>query len=94
MKKYHANNPNAKNQNQETKNKISEGLKKYHASIDPNIEKDNKLGKKVKQYDMNNNLLNEYISVSAASRKTSIPKSTILTHLKKSNGREFIWKYA
>ena len=63
-------------------------------SIDPNIEKDNKLGKKVKQYDMNNNLLNEYISVSDASRKTSIPKSTILTHLKKSNGREIIWKYA
>ena len=94
MKKYHANNPNTKIQNQETKNKISEGLKKYHASIDPTIEKDNKLGKKVKQYDMNNNLLNEYISVSAASRKTSIPKSTILTHLKKSNGREFIWKYA
>ena len=94
MKKYHANNPNTKNQNQETKNKISEGLKKYHESIDPNIEKDNKLGKKVKQYDTNNNLLNEYISVSAASRKTSIPKSTILTHLKKSNGREFIWKYA
>jgi group I intron endonuclease len=94
MKKYHANDPNTKIQNQETKNKISEGLKKYHASIDPTIEKDNKLGTKVKQYDVNNNLLNEYISVSAASRKTSIPKSTILTHLKKSNGREFIWKYA
>lgn len=82
---------------EEMKNKISEGLKKYHASIDPTdptIEKDNKLGKKVKQYDMNNNLLNEYISVSDASRKTSIPKSIILRHLKKSNGKEFIWKYA
>jgi group I intron endonuclease len=91
MKKYHANNLNTIIHNQETKNKISEGLKKYHEKT---IEKDNKLGTKIKQYDMNNNLLNEYISVSAASRKTSIPKSTILTHLKKSNGREFIWKYA
>jgi group I intron endonuclease len=97
MKKYHANNPNTKIQNQETKNKISEGLKKYHASIDTTIEKDNKLGKKVEQYDMNNNFLYEYISVSDASRKTSVPKSTILTHLKdntKIHGREFIWKYA
>ena len=92
VKKHYANNEHYTSQ--ETKNKISEGMKKYHASIDPTIEKDNKLGKKIKQYDMNNNLLNEYISVSAASRKTSIPKSTILTHLKKSNGREFIWKYA
>lgn len=47
MKKYHANNPNTIIHNQETKNKISEGLKKYHASIDPNNEKDNKLGKKL-----------------------------------------------
>ena len=92
LKTYYANNEHYTSQ--EKKNKISEGMKKYHAGIDPTIEKDNKLGKKVKQYDMNNNLLNEYISVSAASRKTSIPKSTILTHLKKSNGREFIWKYA
>jgi hypothetical protein len=46
---------------------------------------------------MNNNFLNEYISVSAASRKTSISRSTISLHLKdnaKTDGREFIWKYA
>lgn len=92
LKKYYANNEHYTSQ--EKKNKISEGMKKYHASIDPTIEKDNKLGTKIKQCDMNNNLLNEYISVSDASRKTSIPKSTILRHLKKSNGREFIWKYA
>ena len=90
---------------EEIKNKISEGLKKYYANNpnitikngDPNVEIDNKLGKKIKQYDMNNILLNEYISISDASRKTSIPKSTISLHLKdnaKSNGREFIWKYA
>jgi group I intron endonuclease len=92
VKKHYANNEHYTSQ--ETKNKISEGMKKYHASIDPTIEKDNKLGTKIKQYDMNNNLLNEYISVSDASRKTSVPKSTILRHLKKSNGGEFIWKYA
>ena len=90
---------------EEIKNKISEGLKKYYANNpnitikngDPNVEIDNKLGKKIKQYDMNNNFLNEYISIRAASRKTSIPKSTISLHLKdnaKTDGREFIWKYA
>ena len=96
LKTYYANNDHYTSQ--KTKNKISEGMKKYHASIDPTIEKNNKLGTKIKQYDMNNNLLNEYISVSAASKKTSIPKSTIFGHLKKNNtktnGREFIWKYA
>lgn len=95
LKTYYANNEHYTSQ--EKKNKISEGMKKYHASIDPTIEKDNKLGTKIKQCDMNNNLLNEYISISDASRKTSIPKSTILRHLKdnaKTDGREFIWKYA
>jgi len=90
---------------EEIKNKISESLKTYYANnpnitiknSDPNVEIDNKLGKKIKQYDMNNNLLNEYISISAAARKTSISRSTISLHLKdnaKTDGREFIWKYA
>jgi group I intron endonuclease len=81
---------------EEAKNKISEGLKKYHASIDITIEKDNKLGTKIKQYDMNNNLLYEYISISEASRKTSVPKSSLLVHLKDNTktGGGFIWKYA
>jgi DNA invertase Pin-like site-specific DNA recombinase len=46
---------------------------------------------------MNNNLLNEYISIRAAARKTSISRSTISLHLKdntKIDGRKFIWKYA
>jgi hypothetical protein len=46
---------------------------------------------------MDNNLLHEYISVNEASRKTSVPKSSVLVHLKdntKIHGREFIWKYA
>ena len=95
LKTYYANNEHYTSQ--EKKNKISEGMKKYHASIDPTIEKDNKLGTKIKQCDMNNNLLNEYISIRAAARKTSISRSTISLHLKdntKIDGREFIWKYA
>lgn len=90
-------NRNHKNSNhtEETKNKISESLKKYHATF-IDIERDNKLGKKIKQYDMNNNFLNEYISVSEASRKTAVPKSSLLVHLKDNTktGGGFIWKYA
>jgi hypothetical protein len=86
---------------EEIKNKISESLKKYHANNvktfeNTNVKRDNKLGTKIKQYDMNNNLLNEYISVSEASRKTSVPKSSLLVHLKDNTktGGGFIWKYA
>ena len=87
--------------NEETKKKISESLKKYHSEdikVVNNliIERDNKLGKKIKQYDMNNNLLNEYISISVASKKSSVPKSTIGVHLKDKTktGGGFIWMYA
>lgn len=80
---------------EEAKTKISESLKKYNAS---NVKNDvnNKLGTKIKQYDMNNNLLNEYTSISDASRKTSVPKSSLLVHLKDNTktGGGFIWKYA
>ena len=86
---------------EESKNKISESLKKYHSNnvktVDNiNVQRDNKLGTKIKQYDMDNNLLNEYISVSEASRKTSVPKSSLLVHLKDNTktGGGFIWKYA
>ena len=86
---------------EEVKNKISESLKKYHASNvtiikNINVEGNNKLGTKIKQYDMNNNLLNEYISINDASRKTSVPKSSLLVHLKDNTktGGGFIWKYA
>jgi hypothetical protein len=86
---------------EEAKTKISESLKKYHASNvtivnNINVKRDNKLGTKIKQYDMNNNLLNEYTSISEASRKTSVPKSSLLVHLKDNTktGGGFIWKYA
>ena len=86
---------------EESKNKISESLKKYYANNvktfeNINVQRDNKLGTKIRQYDMDNNLLNEYISVNDASRKTSVPRSSLLVHLKDNTktGGGFIWKYA
>jgi group I intron endonuclease len=83
--------------NEETKIKISESLKKYHSENVKNLdtERDNKLGAKIKQYDMNHNLLNEYISISDAHRKSSVPRTTISAHLKdnKITSRGYIWKY-
>ena len=71
----------------QVKNKISESLKKYNAN-------NNKI--KIKQYDINNNLLNEYTSISNASRKTSIQRKLISLYLRgKTNiAGGFIWKYA
>jgi group I intron endonuclease len=62
---------------EERKNQISESLKKYHAS---NVK--NELNNKIKQCDMNNNLLNEYTSISDASRKTSIQRKLISLYLR------------
>ena len=72
---------------EERKNKISESLKEYNAN-------NNKI--KIKQYDINNNLLNEYTSISDASRKTSIQRKMISLYLRgKTNiAGGFIWKYA
>lgn len=72
---------------EERKTKISESLKKYNASN--NIIK-------IKQYDMNNNLLNEYTSISDASRKISVQRKLISLYLRgKTNiAGGFIWKYA
>lgn len=86
---------------EESKNKTSESMKKYYSNNvkivnNINFQRDNKLGTKIKQYDMNNNLLNEYISIREASRKMSIPKSSLSAHLKDNTktGGGFIWKYA
>jgi group I intron endonuclease len=72
---------------EEVKKKISESLKKYNAN-------NNKI--KIKQYDIDNNLLNEYTSISDASRKTSIQIKLISLYLRgKTNiAGGFIWKYA
>ena len=81
------------------KKKISESLKKYHSThthITFATERDNKLGTKIKQYDMNNNLLNECISINAASRKSGVPRTSISAHLKDNTrtGGGFLWTYA
>jgi group I intron endonuclease len=87
--------------NEESKKKISESLKKYHSKnikVMNNliVECHDKRGKKVKQYDTNNNLLNEYNSIRVASRNSSVPSSTIRYHIKNKtkSGGGFIWMYA
>ena len=50
-------------------------------------------GHSVSQYDLDNNFINRYISISEASRQTGIPKSTLLKALKNnSNVGNYIWK--
>jgi len=68
------------------KRKISEGLKKYN-----NENKQNK----IKQYDNNNNLLNEYTSISEASRETSVTRKAISLYIREKTkiAGGFIWKY-
>jgi group I intron endonuclease len=73
----------------DVKRKISEGLKKYH--------NENKIKPiKIKQYDINNNLLNEYTSISEASKESSVTRKAISLYLRKKTKTAggFIWKYA
>ena len=71
----------------DVKRKISEGLKKYN--------NENKQIK-IKQYDINNNLLNEYTSISEASRETSVTRKSISLYIREKTkiAGGFIWKYA
>ena len=71
----------------DVKRKISEGLKKYNNKIKPI---------KIKQYDINNNLLNEYTTISEASKETSVTRKAISLYLreKTKTAGGFIWKYA
>ena len=71
------------------KRKISEVLKKYH--------NENKIKPiKIKQYDINHNLLNEYTSISEASKESSVTRKAISLYLreKTKTAGGFIWKYA
>ena len=70
----------------DVKRKISEGLKKYH--------NDNKQIK-IQQYDDNNNLLNEYTTISEASRETSVTRKAISLYIREKTkiAGGFIWKY-
>lgn len=72
-----------------TKRKISESLKKYH--------NENKIKPiKIKQYDNNNDLLNEYTSISEASKESSVTRKAISLYLREKTkiAGGFIWKYA
>lgn len=88
-------NCNKNKHREEVKRKISESLKTYYSRF-IDTERDNKLGTKIKQYDMNNNLLNEYISINDASRKSGVPRTSISAHLNDNTrtGGGFVWKYA
>ena len=73
----------------EVKRKISEGLKKYH--------NENKIKPiKIKQYDNNNSLLNEYTSISEASKESYVTRKAISLYLREKTkiAGGFIWKYA
>lgn len=86
----------------ETKNKISESLKKYYSIKENNIINIQKhrdrcaevKGVKIKQFDTNNNLLNEFKSINEASRVTGIARVSINYNLKNKlkHAGGFIWK--
>ena len=72
---------NCRKHNEETKNILKNKTTNYFED-NINIEKHREVmakakGIKVLQYDLNNNLLNKFISIREASRHTSIPRTTI-----------------
>jgi hypothetical protein len=51
------------------------------------------VGIKISQYDLNNILINNFVSFADASRQTGIPNSTIKKCVKNNiTNRRFIWK--
>jgi group I intron endonuclease len=108
MKKYQqtiigktVGNFNNKLHTEETKNKIRESIKKYY-SANPakhtNIVKHREAmaratGVKIGQYNLNNDLINIFVSFADASRQTGFPNSTIKKCVKDNiTNRGFIWK--
>jgi group I intron endonuclease len=87
---------------EETKNKIRESISKIsngYFSNPKNISKQREnmakaVGKKVYQYDENNNFVKEFISCSEAARQTGVCKNTIQNGLKTPNQlrRGFYWR--
>jgi hypothetical protein len=79
--------------NDDTKNKISEGLKAYYCE---NKNHSNRIYVKLYQFNNDNIFLNEYNSISRASFVTKVPRKMISLCM---NGKikiagGFIWKYA
>ena len=92
---------NNRSHTEEEKNKIRESVKKYHNENQPrniNIIKHREAmskssGVKIGQYNLNNELINTYVSISEASRQTGISKSSIQKYVKDTIiNRGFIWK--
>jgi group I intron endonuclease len=85
---------------EETKNKIRESIKKYYNNNKKqiNIIKHREamaksVGTKIFQYDLNNILINNFVSFADASRQTGIPNSTIKKCVKDNIiNRGFIWR--
>ena len=85
---------------EESKNKIRESIKKYYNNNEKqiNIIKHREamaksVGIKISQYDLNNILINNFVSFADASRQTGIPNSTIKKCVKNNiTNRGFIWK--
>jgi len=96
-------NYNCRKHTEESKNKIRDAIKKkYSEECDNkpniNIEKHREAmakakGIKVLQYDLNNNLVNEFISMKEASRQTGISCSSISKVIRKNTFKacNFIW---
>ena len=87
----------------ETKNKISESLKKYyhtHSNTTININKHQeimtkRLGKPIIQYDKEGIIIKEYPSIAEADRSTGVKHSNIKNVLygKTKTAGGFVWKY-
>lgn len=96
-------NLNNRKHSEETKNKIRDAIKKkYSEQTDNkpniNIEKHREAmaksrGIKVLQYDLNNNLINEFISINEASRQTGVSHSSISKVIRNNTFKacNFIW---
>jgi hypothetical protein len=91
-------NNNKRKHTEESKNKIKESVKKYFKNSEKNIENHRIVmgkskGIKVEQYDMDNKLINSFISINEASRQTGVPSSSIKNYIKQNNlCCGFIWK--
>jgi group I intron endonuclease len=96
IKNRRTGNINNKFHTEETKNKIRESVKKYYneSNIIKHRESLSKtIGIKIGQYDLNNILINTFISFGDASRQTGVPTSTIKNCVKNNTiNRGFIWK--
>jgi len=104
MKKIYIDNPELKIQlsikqkevmnSPEIKSKIKEGLKNSEKWNIIKKTMSELVGLKIAQYDMENNYINNFISISEAARQTGIAKSSISLAIRKNTNKagNYIWK--